>query len=438
MRLIEQNQSPEAALMLKKREAHQDIFAFQGKLFRVNYTFSLPEHFSDSYAVKKLISQGDLISFQVLDRKEKDNWLSLFSPFLRKEKNAPTHVIRQRELPFENSAELWTSSMWISAARLIVRISLSLLEEDLEIVRASPKDIQFENTKAKFINPLAFQPIEPASFHWKAHESFRNHFLNPLVRFLRLNIPFQQSLLYENGVEPESLLEQAGWLRSLSPSLFSTALLPTLLNQQTKKPSSFPFFSSPTHAEVKEYRRQTYLQLLKAIDKIEENNLLKNKVETRTKTTYSTNTAIWIKEKINLFHPESFLEVDSQDVFFTRYASEIGISCISLQMEEKTCDKIFRESQKLSLKNLCLQGGLSTFSHSGQLLLLSLRAFQESLNQLHSIQEVMQRIHRLDSHYLILQLPEGVDVSHITDHSSFVLSDSFEGFHFFIRVQTET
>ncbi len=424
--------------VLQKRLSQQDVIAFNGKVFRASYSDSETESILESYSLKKLFTQKNLSSFRILRGTEKKYLMGIFAPFLRTADATKVRLLEQKPLEHSASPAQWTSSMWVEAARLVLQISSELLADGLELAEINPEDIGFRHTKPIFINPSIIEPFDMTQYAWKHHAEFRRRFINPLVRFIRLDIPFDQSLMYENGVEPESLLQEAGWLRSLSPGLFSSAFLPSILNQQVKKRGFFSFYKTPEINEVVEYRKNFFASLLKEVNKIQDTNLLKKHTKPKEPLASITTSESWIKEKINLFHPRSILEFHSADLTFSKYASEIGIDFISHQPDEKVCDRIFRESNRLKIRNLCCnEKNLSRFAPA-EMILMSRSSIEKALTQFHFEDELIQYLSKSVSKYLILDIPSADPLHQKLEKFGFVFSDGFSTFSLFIKVDVQT
>lgn len=373
-------------------------------ILRVNYAIEETAALESKHSVKKLLQNNKLAAFTVCSKQEVETFS--IQDHLRGDLSNCL-ILKQNKLRWTSSPQEWTSSMWIQAARLLLEISIELLEDGLELSEVKAQDIQFLGTKVQLSNPLTIVKMEEEQFEWRENKNFRNYFLNPIIRFLEIGIPFQQSLLYENGVEPESLFKEAGFLRSLTPSLFTNALVPSILNKKAKSAGHFPFFSKPTQLEVLEYRKNLYLSLQKELNRIEENNLIKTRVTAEVYNTYSKETENWLKEKINFYHPHSLLEINSQNTLLTKYACEIGIQCVSLQKDENLCDKNFRESKKASLNTLCVNTKIADFVlHSFEMVILNAAEYQSTTLQTYSRQDLYELFKRLTSKYLLIESSE--------------------------------
>lgn len=98
-------------------------------------------------------------------------------------------VVEHPRIPFISYPYEWTFGALKSAALLHLDIQIKLLDHGVVLTDATAYNIQLIGTRPVFIDALSFRPYVEGE-HWLAHRQFCEQFLNPLLLYAKLGIPF--------------------------------------------------------------------------------------------------------------------------------------------------------------------------------------------------------------------------------------------------------
>lgn len=117
------------------------------------------------------------------------------SPATTQTDASPDGAIRilPREIPFISYPYEWSFGMLKAAALLTLQIQLRAMKRGMSLKDASAYNVQFDGTRAVFIDTLSFEPLKDGA-PWVAYGQFCRHFLAPLALMSRTDIRLERLL----------------------------------------------------------------------------------------------------------------------------------------------------------------------------------------------------------------------------------------------------
>lgn len=162
------------------RDPAGHVFSVDDKIYRT----ITPRGLADFTAVRGNVALSEMVNAGwVIDSVEVD------PDVLRQDAPEGGLVVEHPRVPFISYPYEWTFGALKAAALLHLDIQIKLLEHDVVLSDASAYNIQFVGTRPLFIDALSFRPYVDGE-HWLAHRQFCEQFLNPLLLYAKLGIPF--------------------------------------------------------------------------------------------------------------------------------------------------------------------------------------------------------------------------------------------------------
>ncbi len=202
------------------RDPAGHVYQVDNKIYRTILPPGLAdyEYVRDSGALAPLVESGMVVASTPVDSKV----LGVQAP-------NDALVVEHPRIDFVSYPYEWTFSALKAAALLHLELQIELLEHDIVLSDATAYNIQFQGTKPVFIDTLSFRRYRQDE-HWLAHRQFCEQFLNPLLLYARLGIPFNSWLRGSMEGIPAGQLSQALSLRDkLSLRTLSHVTMPAKL-----------------------------------------------------------------------------------------------------------------------------------------------------------------------------------------------------------------
>ncbi len=134
-------------------------------------------------------------------------------------------VLEHPRIPVVSYPYEWPFAGLKAAALLHLDIQLELLDHDIALVDASAFNIQFLDAHPIFIDYLSFRRYRDGE-PWLAHQQFCKQFLNPLILYAKLGVPFHAWYRgHLEGIESGDLADLLKLHHKLSPVMFSHVVL---------------------------------------------------------------------------------------------------------------------------------------------------------------------------------------------------------------------
>lgn len=210
---------------------------------------------------ERLISKALLIDFKPLPEEKIIN----FSPDTK-------HVIEHPYIPFISYPYEWSFSLLKSAALQHLDIQLLALKDNVVLSDASAFNIQFIGPNPLFIDLLSFKEYNIGQY-WNAHNQFCEQFLNPLILYSDLGVPFNSwyrgSLSGISTVELSQLLPRRKYF---SFNFFTHVFLQSKLESKARKKSTHELSQLNKSNLPKNSYKNILLQLHSWISKMQPKN----------------------------------------------------------------------------------------------------------------------------------------------------------------------
>lgn len=136
-------------------------------------------------------------------------------------------------VPFVSFPSEWPPEMLHAAAALTLDLSGRLLEEGLGLKDATPHNVLFKGPNPVWVDLLSVEKRAPGDPIWLPYAQFCRTFLFPLLmwRYWQLDSA-GFSLLYRDGIEPETFYRLCGWGRRLRPPVLQHVSIPVWLGRR--------------------------------------------------------------------------------------------------------------------------------------------------------------------------------------------------------------
>ena len=202
------------------RDPAGHVYQIEDKIYRTVLPAGLAEYefVRDSAALAPLVERGMVVSSTEVKPKVLGN-------------DAPKDgiVVEHPRIEFISYPYEWTFAALKAAALLHLDLQIELLEHDIVLSDATAYNVQFHATRPVFIDTLSFRRYRPDE-HWLAHRQFCEQFLNPLLLYARLGIPFNGWLRGSmEGIPAQQLSQALGVKDKLSLRTLSHVTVPAKL-----------------------------------------------------------------------------------------------------------------------------------------------------------------------------------------------------------------
>ena len=204
------------------RDPAGHVYQIEDKIYRTVLPAGRKEYefVRDSGALAPLVERGLVVS-----------GTEVKNTVLGREATKDGIVLEHPRIPFVSYPYEWTFAALKAAALLHLEIQIELLKSDIVLSDATAFNVQFVGTKPIFIDTLSFRRYRQNE-HWLAHRQFCEQFLNPLLLYARLGIPFNGWLRGSmEGIPAEQLASALNLRDKLSVRTMSHVTLPARLQK---------------------------------------------------------------------------------------------------------------------------------------------------------------------------------------------------------------
>ena len=184
--------------------------------------------FLASPAVQQLIAGGRVVATRALDPGERAALRA--DARVGAAADDVAQILEHERVPFPSYPYEWPPEMLFEAGRLTLDVADRLLAEGLGLKDATPYNVLFVGTRARFVDVLSVERRDPLDATWLPYAQFIRTFVLPLLVNRRFHIPLRQLLeSTRDGVEPEAVYRLCGPLQRLRPPFLTLVSLPTWL-----------------------------------------------------------------------------------------------------------------------------------------------------------------------------------------------------------------
>ena len=287
--------------------------------------------FLNSNFYRRAVEHGEMIPSDIEDDEE---GLRLIHP-----------RVRIATYPWE-----WTTSQWMSAADLTLRLCEQGLDDGWILKDATPLNVLFDGANPVMVDVLSFERRDPKNSLWLAYGQYVRTFLLPLVMKKMLSWPLELTSFKRDGYEPTELFAAMSWLKRLSPTVLMPVTIPALLdrrkNAQTvvrkTQPSRDPELTLHT-------LKRTIAGLRKRTEAAKPRSASSEWAEyTNSQSHYtaaeSEQKRAWIRGVVDQLRPETVLDVGANTGEFSALVAEMGAQVVALERDADAAERIAQMS----------------------------------------------------------------------------------------------
>jgi SAM-dependent methyltransferase len=305
--------------------------------------------FVESNLYSQMLQRGDIVATTI-----DDDWkgLRLLHP-----------RIEVSTYPWE-----WTSSQWLAAGDLTLRLCEEGLEHGWILKDATPLNILFVGCRPILVDVVSFERRKPCATLWLAYAQYVRTFLLPLLAHRMLGWPMALALLRRDGFEPAEVFASLSWPQRLSVSAFWAVTLPTLLEKRESAGTSSPTNTPGKAAADDETAVHILKRMLASLRRKTEGTLHARATSSWSRynatlkhysTKESEHKGRWISRVLTEIKPRRVLDVGANTGEYSVLAAQMGIDVIALERDPAAADRLFRLAQELQLPILTILADLA-------------------------------------------------------------------------------
>ena len=293
--------------------------------------------FLNSSFYRGAVERGEMVASEVEDDA---GGLRLIHPRVR----IPTY-------PWE-----WTSSQWLAAAELTLRLCDEALDDGWILKDATPLNVLFDGARPVLVDVLSFERRDPGSSLWLAYGQYVRTFLLPLLMKKMLHWPLELTSFKRDGYEPAELYAALSWRQRLSPAALWPVTIPALLDR--RKGAQTGVLKAPP-ARDPELTLHTLKRTVAGLRKRTRAAMPKNANSewaeyTSSLTHYSAADSekkrVWIRGALAELRPATVLDVGANTGEFSAMAAECSAEVVALERDADAAERIAQMSAAKRLK----------------------------------------------------------------------------------------
>ncbi len=279
-------------------------------------------------------TRGDVISTAIEDRPD---GLTLLHPRVP----VPTY-------PWE-----WTSSQWMSAARLTLDLCEEALAEGWMLKDATPLNILFVGARPVLVDVLSFERWDGRTSLWLAYGQYTRTFLLPLVMNRLVHWPLELSFFRRDGYEPAEMYEALRWRQRLSRTALWPITLPTWLDR--RKGASEKAAGAVKQGGDRELNAHILKRTLASLRRSTEAAMPESAgsawaeyVQTSTHYTAADNEAkhAWVEGVLERLGPKFVLDIGANTGEYSVLAASQGAEVVALERDGAAAERLFQRTRE--------------------------------------------------------------------------------------------
>jgi SAM-dependent methyltransferase len=253
----------------------------------------------------------------------------------------------------------WTSSQWLAAAELTLRLGEEALSDGWILKDATPHNVLFLGSKPVLVDVLSFERLEPGSSVWLAYAQYVRTFLLPLLMRKLLHWPLTLTLFRRDGYEPVELYRSLSWGQRLSPSALWPITLPAWLEGKqdggVKPPAAKKDPELALHLlkkNLRDLRQRTRGAVHESAKSewSEYSGALKHYTADQVAAKNG-----WLQEILAETRPGRVLDVGANTGEYSVLAAKAGAEVVALERDEAAAERLYRMSVEKARLGLSIQ-----------------------------------------------------------------------------------
>ncbi len=287
---------------------------------------------------KQLVAEGDVVDGRPLQVAEAPEVYAL-DP-------AITLVVEHSRIGFVSYAYEWPFAMLKDAAAHQLELTLKAFANGYIVKDATPFNVQFEGTRAVFIDVPSFERYEPGS-GWRAYAQFCRMFLNPLFLQAYGGLAFHPWLRSSiDGIDTDTVRRLLPFRAKLRPSVFIDVVLQSMLNHRFS--GNDKALTSASKRKISDDVVRALLnRMVKTIDNIERPKASSAWLDYTTTKTHYTSAADAFKENVvrttlAAARPNVVWDLGCNTGQFSMIAAESTGLVLAVDSDEASVDALYR------------------------------------------------------------------------------------------------
>jgi len=257
-------------------------------------------------------------------------------------------VVLPREIPFVSYPYEWSFGMLKAAALLTLQIQLKAMKRGMSLKDASAYNVQFEGTRAVFIDTLSFEPLNDGA-PWVAYGQFCRHFLAPLALMGRTDIRLQRLLGdFLDGIPLDLAVRLLPWRTRFEPGLLMHLRLHSRAvtrHQPTDRPAAektaAPTMSAKALERLLIHLEETTRRQAWSLPRTEWINYYQDHSYT---TAMQDAKVRLVKDFLERLRPATVWDLGANTGLFSRVALETGARVVAIDSDAACVQRIYLDA----------------------------------------------------------------------------------------------
>ncbi len=271
-------------------------------------------------------------------------------------------LFKHPKIDFPSFPYEWAPEMLRAAGLLTLDLAEKVLPLGWGIKDGTPYNVLFDGSDPKFIDVLSFEQRDPADPIWIPYNQFVKTFILPLLVNKKLGIPLKQIFqANRDGLEVSEASKYFGALARLTPQIFSTVTLPSMLVKRAESKSDL--YQKPrkmSESQAKFILTSSLKRLRNQLNKVAPDPTRHSKWTDYTDHNrdtipeYMRAKRHFVESSVDELKPGKVLDVGCNTGYFSFFAARGGASVVALDHDPAVVGKVWRDAKDEKLDVLPL------------------------------------------------------------------------------------
>ena len=271
-------------------------------------------------------------------------------------RDASGATLEHEAIPFPSFPYEWPPEMLYQAGVLTIDLALGLAEEGRGLKDGTPFNVLYRGATPVFVDLLSVEQRDPGDPLWLARAQFIRTFALPLAAEHEFGIPFAQTLMQRDGIEPEAFYRLLSPPARLRPKYLPLVSMPVWLGAR-KNPDDASTYQ-PHKIDDKEKSAYIFqrglLALRKALDGFAPGSRRASRWSgymaadcSYTPEQFSEKEAFVaevLREASTGATPRRVLDVGANTGHFSKMAARAGASVVAIDGDSAVAGEIWRQA----------------------------------------------------------------------------------------------